>query len=93
MSVGGGDKFSHEGQIIWITGFTIGATILLIVSVILLQQKRKKWLANDEWLEKNKQEIMNEVLVHERFLQVYEQMENEEVNEAQIRSMSGFFSD
>jgi exonuclease I len=61
--------------------------------VILLQQKRKKWLANDEWLEKNKQEIMNEVLVHERFLQVYEQMENEEVNEAQIRSMSGFFSD
>jgi len=66
---------------------------LLIVSVILLQQKRKKWLANDEWLEKNKQEIMNEVLVHERFLQVYEQMENEEVNEAQIRSMSGFFSD
>lgn len=66
---------------------------MLIVSVILLQQKRKKWLANDEWLEKNKQEIMNEVLVHERFLQVYEQMENEEVNEAQIRSMSGFFSD
>ena len=52
----------------WITGFTLAATILLIVSVLLLQRKRKKWMANDEWLEKNKKEIMDEVLVHERFL-------------------------
>lgn len=68
ISVGNEVPFSQKALIEWITIISVSFTILLVVTIVALDRKKKIVERNDEWLEKNKQEIMNEVLLHERFL-------------------------
>lgn len=68
MSVGNDIPFSRVSEIIWISVFSFMFISVLSTLVFVLMKKRKVTEQNDTWLEKNKDDIMNEVLLHERFL-------------------------
>jgi hypothetical protein len=54
--------------------------ILLAITTCVLDNKRKVWIKNDEWLEENRNEIMESVLVYDRFQQQFERQNNAMAN-------------
>ena len=57
--------------------------ILLAITTFVLDNKRKVWIKNDEWLEENRNEIMESVLVYDRFQQQFERQNNAMANNDQ----------
>ena len=57
--------------------------ILLAITTFVLDNKRKVWIKNDEWLEENRNEIMESVLVYDRFQQQFERQNNAIANNDQ----------
>ena len=57
--------------------------ILLAITTFVLDNKRKVWIKNDEWLEENRNEIMESVLVYDRFQKQFERQNNAMANNDQ----------
>ena len=66
----------------------------MAIIVFYLDHKRKKWVENDEWLEKNRQEIMNSVLDSDRISMFYRKTTAMEEKEAlNARTLSSIFDE
>lgn len=90
MAVGNDTPFSRVANIVWISVVSLISIAVLATLVLVLTRKRKVTVENDIWLEQNKEDIMNEVMLHERFLKVYDQlnMQGEEVDEDHFQMMN-----
>lgn len=69
--------------------------ILLAITTFVLDKKRKIWIKNDEWLEEHRNEIMESVLVYDRFQQQFERQNNAaaKTDQNKERTFSGIFDE
>ena len=63
--------------------------------IIWLDRRHKSWQANDEWLQKNKHDIMSEIKLQDRFLQNIAELDEHsaEIEEDHFRRSSSMFSE
>ena len=64
---------------------------MLAITTFVLDNKRKVWIKNDEWLEENRNKIMESVMVYDRFANQYDKAHNEDDDRA--RGYSGIFDE